>query len=164
MKKRSLIQLIAAFNMLFLPCTLHAEEPLEVQFLVVTQTNGTVSKFALTEAPVITYDGNDVVITCSEKTLQTSMDGVKNCTFVTETISNGIEDVRQGQTKTTFAFGKALFEGLQSGARVLVYTIDGKAVSSVSADGDGCASIDLNALSGGVYILRTPDKSFKIKK
>ena len=55
-------------------------------------------------------------------------------------------------------------EGLRAGDRVAVYTIDGKAVSSSQANADGSAALKLDGPRGSVYIVRTPNKTFKIKK
>ena len=59
MNKKSLTGLIAALAMLLLPASLKAASE---QLLVLTQTNGSVTKFALTDNPVITYKGNDIIV------------------------------------------------------------------------------------------------------
>ena len=42
--------------------------------LVLTETNGTTTEFALESFPVITIEGNDLVITCKDQKLTTSTD------------------------------------------------------------------------------------------
>ncbi len=61
--------------------------------------------------------------------------------------------------------GGALMTGLEEGAHVYVYTADGQTVVSAVAGKDGKVGVDLNSLkSGQVYILRTPNASYKIVK
>ena len=132
------------------------------QFLVLTQQDGTVSKFALTEMPVITFSEGNLVVTCGEQTLTTSMEGLKT------SFEDLTTDIRQPEgkaqdNKPVFAFGQASFEGMKPGDRIMVYTLDGKTVGNAKADAEGRASIDLNGLGHGVHILRTPTQSFKIK-
>ena len=160
MNKKSLTVLIAALAMLLLPTSMRASE----QLLVLTQTNGSVTKFALTDDPVITYKGNDVIVTCGENVLQTSMADITDIGFKKEETTGIEETVAASESKTTFSFGQAGFEGLQPGERVLVYSMDGKVISAIKADADGRAQVDMNDLQTGVYILRTAKKSFKIKK
>ena len=160
MNKKSLTGLIAALAMLLLPTSMRASE----QLLVLTQTNGKVTKFALTDNPVITYKGNDVIVTCGESVMQTSMADVMSVGFE-KGETTGIEAPKAvSEPQTTFSFGQAGFEGLQSGERVMVYSIDGKVISTIKADADGHAQVDISNLQTGVYILRTAKKSFKIKK
>ena len=72
--------------------------------------------------------------------------------------------VLKESTKPIFTPGQARFEGLSTHATVSIYTIDGKMLSSTRANEEGTVSIDLSTLPQGVYILRTPNQSYKIKK
>ena len=166
MKRKSLLTKMLMAVALMLPCTMQAEELTEVQYLVLTQTDGIVSKFALSDSPVMSYQGSDVLVVCGEQTFQTSMEGIATCTFSTETVPSGIgETVSLSSDKQPqFSFGAASFEGMQPGSRIIVYTLDGKAVASTVADGEGRANVSLAGLQRGVYILRTPVKSYKISK
>ena len=159
--KKKLVNLLALIALL-LPLTAMAEN---VQCLVLTESSGAVSKFALTDAPVVTYSGSDMVVTCGDQTLTVGLEGL-TLTY-DEMEVTGIDVVKDSTAdpdRLQFSFGEACFEGLQSGALVSVYSIDGKMITRVKADGDGRASISLSSLPLGVYILRTPSKSFKIKK
>ena len=52
--------------------------------------------------------------------------------------------------------------GMKAGNRVSIYTINGESVGSATASATGTVDIPLNGR--GVYIVRTPEKSFKIIK
>ncbi len=50
---------------------------------------------------------------------------------------------------------------IQRDGRFDPYNLNGTQISSVTADGEGRVALDLSSLPKGVYILRTPTKSFK---
>lgn len=159
--KKKVVNLLALVALL-LPLSAMAES---VKCLVLTESNGAVSKFALADAPVVTYSGSDMVVTCGDQTLTVGLEGLK-LTYDEMDIT-GIEKVKDSAVESDrlqFSFGEASFEGLQPGALVSVYSIDGKMQTKVKADQDGCASVSLMSLPKGVYILRTPTKSFKLRK
>ena len=60
-----------------------------------------------------------------------------------------------------FSFNNAEVSGLKAGAKVAIYNLNGTQISSVTADGEGRVALDFSSLPKGVYILRTPTKSFK---
>lgn len=163
---KHLITLLAIAAMLLLPFETRAEDYVEVQYLLLTQNDGTVNKFALTDAPVLSFNGGQLVITCSGEELSTDMADVRDYQFVTEQVPTGIRSVtvENGKDTSNVSFSNAQITGLKAGARVTVYDINGKAVCSVAADAEGVARIDMANLSKGIFILRTPTKSFKIVK
>lgn len=138
----------------------------DVQYLVISQTDGTESKFALSQAPVVTSGGGNLTVTCAGDVLELSLTDVSNYHFVTEQVSTGIETVASepsvGDARPTIAFGQALFRGLKAGAVVTVYTIDGRVLKTVRADAEGRASVALDDLEQGVYILRAGGQSIKV--
>ncbi len=153
---------MALMALLLLPASLRAADG-NGQLLVLTQTDGNVSKFALSDAPVITYSGNDIVVTCGDAVLQTSMANIEAVTFG-KGEPTAINEMRKEDVVPSFSFNTASFEGLQAGAPITIYSLDGKMMSGAKADVEGKARIDLSDLQKGVYILHTPNKSFKIKK
>ena len=162
MKKKRLIRVVTCIALLLSSLPLTAET---IVTLVLTQNDGTVSHFSLSGAPVITYSGDEIIVTSGEQSLSTLLEGLK-ITFGEEEVTTSIENTqdREEGFQPQFSFGQAVFEGLQAGATVVVYTTDGKAVSRVKADGDGRVTVSLDNLPKGVYILRTPVRSYKIKK
>ena len=71
--KKKVVNLLALVALL-LPLSAMADT---VECLVLTESNGTVSKFALAESPVVTYSGSDMVVTCSGQTLTLGLEGLK---------------------------------------------------------------------------------------
>ena len=166
MKKISFIGLIA-LALSFIPLSSFAQTVQEkiITYLVLTETNGTKTEFALNSYPVITIEANDLVITCEGKKLSTALIGVQDYHFtekkVTTSISSFPANDPKGETTTpSFSFNNAEVSGLKAGARVVIYNLNGTQISSVTADDEGRVALDLSSLPKGVYILRTPTKSF----
>jgi len=136
-----------------------------VQYLVVTQNDGSVTKFALTDVPVVSFDGDSIEVTAAGEVLKFDLIGVSGYTFSEEDVTTGVNSptVDAGDTtKPSFKAGSAGFSGLKNGSTILVYTITGKAVAAVTADAEGNATVDLSQLPKGIYIIKTPGKSYKI--
>lgn len=160
MKKIIKLTMMALLTALAVPASAETSS-----YLVVEQTNGETVKFALASEPVQTYSGKETTITAGESTLTYSLDGIKEQRFTTENVSTGIKTVNTDDSPATrqqISVNGAEVTGLKSGDRVQVYTIGGRLVKQSVADGEGRAAVSLGTLPQGIYILRTPSKSFKI--
>ena len=86
--------------------------------------------------------------------------------FIEKKVTAGISSVPSNDPKNAsntsqFSFSNTEVSGLKAGARVAIYNLNGTQISSVTADGEGRVALDFSSLPKGVYILRTPTKSFK---
>ena len=167
MKKISFIGLIA-LALSFIPLSGFAQTVQEkmITCLVLTETNGTTTEFALESFPVITIEDNNLVITCKNQKLTTALTGVQDYRFIEKKVTAGISSVPSNDPKNAsntsqFSFSNTEVSGLKAGARVAIYNLNGTQISSVTADGEGRVALDFSSLPKGVYILRTPTKSFK---
>ena len=167
MKKISFIGLIA-LALSFIPLCGFAQtvQKKMITCLVLTETNGTTTEFALESFPVITIEGNNLVITHNGNQLTTALTGVQDYHFIEKTVTTSISSVPSNDPKNEsntpqFSFSNAEVSGLKAGARVAIYNLNGTQISSVTADGEGRVALDFSSLPKGVYILRTPTKSFK---
>ena len=167
MKKISFIGLIA-LALSFIPLSGFAQTVQEkmITCLVLTETNGTTTEFALESFPVITIEGNNLVITHNGNQLTTALTGVQDYHFIEKKVTTSISSVPSNDPKNTsntpqFSFSNAEVSGLKAGARVAIYNLNGTQISSITADGEGRVALDFSSLPKGVYILRTPTKSFK---
>ena len=155
MNKVSFMGLIALFLSL-MPLQSHAQEWLAT-FLVLTETNGTKTEFPLESQPVVT---------CNGKTLSTALTDVLEYSFIQRNVTAGINNLPgkgTGKEAATpsFSFHNAEVSGLKEGANVGIYDLNGRLISAVRADAVGHATLNLSSLPKGIYILRTPTKSFK---
>ena len=167
MKKISFIGLIA-LALSYIPLSGFAQtvQKKMITCLVLTETNGTTTEFALESFPVITIEGNNLVITHNGNQLTTALTGVQDYRFIEKKVTTSISSVPSNDPKNAsvspqFSFSNAEVSGLKAGARVAIYNLNGTQISSVTADGEGRVALDFSSLPKGVYILRTPTKSFK---
>ena len=167
MKKISFIGLIA-LALSFIPLSGFAQtvQKKMITCLVLTETNGTTTEFALESFPVITIEGNNLVITHNGNQLTTALTGVQDYHFIEKTVTTSISSVPSNDPKNEsntpqFSFSNAEVSGLKAGAKVAIYNLNGTQISSITADGEGRVALDFSSLPKGVYILRTPTKSFK---
>ena len=167
MKKISFIGLIA-LALSYIPLSGFAQTVQEkmITCLVLTETNGTTTEFALESFPVITIEGNNLVITHNGNQLTTALTGVQDYHFIEKKVTTSISSVPSNDPKNAsvspqFSFSNAEVSGLKAGAKVAIYNLNGTQISSVTADGEGRVALDFSSLPKGVYILRTPTKSFK---
>lgn len=167
MKKISFIGLIA-LALSFIPLSGFAQTVQEkiITYLVLTETNGTKTEFALESYPVVTIEANELVITCKDQKLTTALTGVQDYHFIEKKVTAGISSVPSNDPKNAsvspqFSFSNAEVSGLKAGAKVAIYNLNGTQISSITADGEGRVALDFSSLPKGVYILRTPTKSFK---
>lgn len=167
-KQHSLTRLLlAAFTccLALLPARTVAADNTEGLYLYIQMTDGSNSKFLLTEQPVITFNDNQLIVSLNGKTLlSTEMEGIANCSFQTEQTLTGIHEVTSPsqEVRPLVNMGQAIFSGLKPGSTVTIHSADGKTVGQTSADSQGTARISLTTLSRGIYILRTNTHSFKV--
>lgn len=160
MKKAIKLAMVAALVALAMPASAQNS-----CYLVVEQTNGQTVTFALANYPVQTYKGSETTLTVGADTLTYSLDSIKEQRFKTINVATGIKTVRTDDSpavRPQISITGAEVTGLKSGDRVQVYTIGGRLVKQSVADGEGRAAVSIGTLPQGVYILRTPSKSFKI--
>ena len=143
-----------------------ATTTVDVTYLVVTETDNTVTEFALSDAPVVSFSGGELVVTCGDDELRTALSGIRDYSFAVRKVATAIRSVAvtgSADVPTpTFSISDARISGLKPGTRVGVYNLNGNMVSTVAASADGSVSIALDHLPKGVYILRTPTKNFKV--
>lgn len=162
MKKKTIRALLLAALML-LPSAMMAEVQ---QFLVLTQGDGSVSKFALSESPVVSFDGDMLVVTCGEQSISASLLGLSYSFTEEEGEATAIHSPLTSNPSpltSRIAFGEAQFTGLKAGAQVVVYDLNGRAIASEKASSDGKASISLSQMPQGVYIIKAQGKAIKVK-
>jgi hypothetical protein len=137
------------------------------QVLVIVSGSDSVA-FALTDAPVITYEGNNLVVKSLGDSLVADLAGVRyffeerSIADNTTTAINNVTLPGIGKEKPQMGFADGMVSGLRAGDVVRVYRINGTLVKTVKADTQGHAALELSQLPNGVYIIKTPNNSIKI--
>jgi len=134
------------------------------KLLVVETTGGEKVSFELATAPVITFEGQVMLITTSTQSQSFEIANVAQYYF--DDIPVGVQAVRQETLRIRYAGGDdVVILGLQPADNVSLYAADGRAMpAAVSYNGQG-AVISLAALQQGVYIISANNsKTVKIYK
>ena len=131
----------------------------EGQTLVVRQRDGGSTVFLLNERPRIVFSDELVIVSSSSLTVSFPYSLVSG--FYYEGVADGVVPVRD---EPSFArSGDCLtFSSLPAGSAVRLYSLDGRMVGSCRADTQGCASLSLDGMPSGAYVVSVGGKTFKI--
>lgn len=158
------ISRLLLLGLMALPMTLSAEETVKAKYIVLEQGDQQTVEFSLSDAPVLSFKDDSLVVACNGDELVVPLQGLtyrfedKELTGI-KSITNATPSSNEG-----FAFSHGQVSGLSKGGKVSVYTADGVKVIESSADSNGNVDLQLNQLPKGLYIIKTPAKSFKILK
>ena len=133
--------------------------------LAIYQKDGQVTKFAFTEHPVVTYSGNDVVLTTTKTTVQYPIYMLQKIVFDVEIPAT---DVKEQDAKPAMQFrfegGTLIITGGEAGSAVYLYSLSSVMEGEYRLDSNGCASIPLQQLGKSMYIVKTNRVTFKFRK
>lgn len=125
--------------------------------IIVKQKGGNETIFDLTTNPVITFEGENMVIVNSFTSITIPIDDIEDY-VISKTATEVSELVLQPQ----YTRGHVMFTGLTKGTVIHVYTIGGKNVAKHKTDDFGIADINLDNLPKGIYIVKASNRSIKI--
>ena len=158
MTKTALNRIIGLACMLMLGLAATAQN---ARFLIVTQNDDSQAGFALSEQPVVTCTDGVLKVTSPTQTLEVELANVKNYAFAETFMPTAIEQIKD-DTKPVIQAGMAQFENLKPGTIINIYTIDGRNAGRAVANDNGSVNVDLTSLGSGIFILATPNASYKI--
>lgn len=133
--------------------------------IAIYQHDGKVTTFAFSEKPVVTYAGNDLVLTTTNTTVQYPVHMLKKLVFDVAMDPTNIEEM-EVKTETLFNFhGETItISGGEPGSIVYIYDLKGMVVGQYRLDTEGYATISVQNLGKSLYIVKTDHFSFKFKK
>ena len=126
-----------------------------------------VAKFAFTEKPVVTYAGNELVMTTTKTSVQYLIYLLQKIDFDVEELPDDVQDVKTaptGDVRFSFRDGALVVTGSEPETTVTLYRVDGAVVKQFRTDRNGSATIPTARLNRDVYIVRTQHVSFKFRK
>lgn len=158
-RSNKFVKVLLMLVALLLPASLQAAG--NDLFLTVTTTGGVSTTFYLSENPVITYVNDVLVVTSSEKEVSVPAAQVVDVNLTgLHQLPTNMSDVLT--KRPTFVSGQALMTGLPAGSTVQLLNADGQLLATATANAEGEAMLDLNALPRGIVIVRTAKQSFKV--
>ena len=125
--------------------------------IVIKQKSGSETVLELSIHPIITFSGEDMVVTTDLTTFSIPLDFIED--YV---VSDGTTDIEQLVTKPQLSDGSITFNGLAAGAPVYVYSMDGRLITKMTADHTSRAVVSLQDLPKGVYIVSAGNNKVKV--
>lgn len=130
--------------------------------LLVNMMDGNVVEYEFENCPVATFEGDELVITddLNEGSLRCNMADIANLTIKKPTVA--VSEI-EAASHLRIAVSKQAVSvaGLAEGAEVAVFDMSGVKVASAEAGADGVATVAVEQLGAGVFLVSMPGNSFK---
>jgi len=139
---------------------IRAEEAIVVTLEVWTH-NGEKIIYGLNERPVVTYSGDNLVITTEDISINYPLADLHKFTFGTSKVSR-VDEVSSPAGKIQQQDKTLIFNDFSPNEKVSIYNIDGRQEVVCNIASDGSSSISISSLSAGVYIVKTKSIVHKI--
>ena len=157
--------------LLFLCClrvqaqTLSTSDVIDENAIAIHQVNGSIITYAFEDKPVISYSGEELVISTRSITVQYPLAYLRKLTLEGDwNRVDGIDQATIPGTEFSFSDDGANVCGEQPGTPFYVFDTRGMMLHQGIIDANGKADIRMTNLPKGIYIIKTQSTSFKIKK
>ena len=147
MKRRLLLILFSAITTF-----LYAES------ITIKQKSGNETVFELSTNPVITFSGENMVVTSEVITIMFPIDDI-DC-YEVGNAASGIQALTDAPPQ--YRDGHMIFRNVSNGFSASVFSIDGKKIGQYSPSSDGVLDISIGSLPKGTYIISTPNNKVKV--
>lgn len=127
----------------------------DVTYFTIT-ANGAPMSFPISEQTIITYADNVLVVSTDGNRIEVPVVDISSFVFNGEDVPTSIGEKQKLQDRAS------LFKGLKPGSLVQVLTPNGVVVHIVEVPQEGTASLNLQTLPKGVYLVRTSAQTIKI--
>ena len=131
--------------------------------VVVFQKDGQTAMFSFEEKPVVTFSGSNLVLTTANTSVQYPIYLLRKIALATETLT-AVKAVEKDEPQFRFQSGQLVIIGGEPRSVVRLYRLDGIEIGQYTLDKDGQASIPLQHLAAGIYIVKAKWLSFKFHK
>ena len=125
--------------------------------ITIRQKGGNETVLELSTKPIITFEGENMVVTNEFTRVVIPMDDIKE--YIVSEAATGISVI---SATPQFENGRIRLTDLPKGLPICIHTIDGKLVSKQYADDSGKASIDLTSLPKSVCVISVQNRKIKI--
>ncbi|MBQ9650211.1 MAG: T9SS type A sorting domain-containing protein [Prevotella sp.] len=126
--------------------------------IVIKQKSGNETTLELSTNPVITFEGEEMVITNDFTRISFPLDDVDNYTANNGT-TTGITPVK---ANPQIMDGRIIFSSVPKGTPIYVYSLDGRIVNQLTTDAFGKAEVSLKSLAKGTYIISAEKSKIKV--
>ena len=145
-----------------LPASAQNENGVWRQTIIVTTLDGTTMEYYLDNDTKVRIEKPNLVIETENVVLNYELENMKQVRYGKKFVTDGIHSATIGDNPFTLKDETLFFKDLAENTQIGIYTTDGKTVVSRQCSGD--ASLSLNSLTAGMYIVKINNESYKILK
>ena len=153
---------IAVLLLFALPASAQNENGVWRQTIIVTTLDGTTMEYYLDNDTKVRIEKPNLVIETENVVLNYELENMKQVRYGKKFVTDGIHSATIGDNPFTLKDETLFFKDLAENTQIGIYTTDGKTVVSRQCSGD--ASLSLNSLTAGMYIVKINNESYKILK
>lgn len=126
--------------------------------------DGGINAYAFNERPVVTFEGDQLVVRTSEEEVEYA-DGVVH-KFTIETTPPQPSSIGNPlvQPQIEIKRGDIALQGCKEGTQVRIYSLNGVLMSASNIGADGAAVVSTTQLPKGVYLIQTETLTYKFIK
>lgn len=160
--KSFIITLFAVFSTTIATMAQHVDKAYTMH---VNTANGQTVDFKFDMEPVATFNEGQITIEDMSGTpVKFVLDNITNITFSGEK-TTGIETTTSGKSSmSVYATAEGIvINGMKANSKVSVYDASGSLITTAYSDANGHAVVTVNKQKG-VFVVNTPDNSFKFIK
>ena len=146
-----------------LPSTTQAAD--KVNTLIVLTKGNVQHLFVLADKPTVTFEGDQLKVTCEKASASASFNIVDIIRFTYEGKDvSGIDELTADPAEISMEEGTLVISQLKANAIVNIYALDGKLVHQLKAQRAGTYRLSLSSLPIGVYLVKADNITYKITK
>ena len=157
--------IMAVLAVLATVVTAGAEQVFMPYILQVNTADGNAVQYKFADQPAATFaDGTMTLKVETGAAVEFAMDDVTSMTLVAD--EAGVDNVTGDNAALAIAVTSQAItiDGMAAMSPVAVYDMNGRKVAAATSDAEGHATVDVDGLAGGVYVVSTPNHSFKFIK
>lgn len=133
--------------------------------LIVLTKNNVMHQFVLADKPKVTFEGNQLMVTCENASASASFNLSDIIRFTYEgKDAAGIDELTVDPAEISMEGGTLVISQMKANSTVNVYSMDGKLVRQLTAQRAGTYRLSLSSFPAGVYLVKADNTTFKITK
>lgn len=133
--------------------------------LIVLTKNNVMHQFVLADKPKVTFEGNQLKVTCEKASASASFNLSDIIRFTYEgKNTSGIDELTVDPAEISMEGGTLVISQMKANSTVNVYSMDGKLVRQLTAQRAGTYRLSLSSFPAGVYLVKADNTTFKITK
>lgn len=161
--KKFLLTTIVCSGLLF-QGRLAAQEA-DSDYLAIIANDSTKVYFPIDDAPTVTIASDTLLcVATSSKSYSAPFSQIAYFKLCKSSEITAIKNIGASQQSLTMSGALVYVSGLDANEKVSIFGVDGKAIAVTSANNSGTATVSLAALPKGVYVIKTRNNNYKLKK